>query len=218
MKLLNYITLAISCGIASSAMSWNYTVNNLTPYHLITSFVRIAGIFDNPVVLAPGATSTVSSWVGPIDYCYSGFHLLVQPTAWQSIPSILFNGSRAAITEGKMPNINALQQLKASIDKGAKIGAATGAAIGSRVGAVEGALTGGFLGFAAGNVTGAGVGAAIDSTIGSGIGLIGGLIAITKNEVAYKAPWISIPGDACWNKIITLYYDASSNQIIVSVE
>jgi hypothetical protein len=234
MKLLKLFTLALAAAAASSALGWNYTVHNNTPYHLITSFIRIAGLFDNPVVMTPNSTSNVRSWVGPIDYCYSGFHLLIQPLPGQQVPQVMFNGKAAAITAGKMPDVNAIKELSMNISDallgtgGAAAGGALGAGVGTTIGAAESlvfdALTAGAGTFfipifmAAGGAVGAEVGTVVGGAIGATALKLGQLKSITDNQVAYNAPWIPIPGDACWNKTITLYYNQSNNQIIVTVE
>lgn len=211
--------------ITSSAFGWTYTVHNSTPYHMIVSFIRIAGLFDNPVVMTPNSTSNVSSWVGPIDYCYSGFHLLLQPAPNQAVPQIVISGHPAAITAGKLPSVDALQQLQANVTKDAGIGALAGGILGGIAGGISGALIGsgagpegaGAIG-ALGTVLVGAVGAGVGSSIGSTIALIGSIKSITANEVAYTAPWVPIPGDACWSKTITLSYNKNSNQIVASIE
>jgi hypothetical protein len=235
MKLLKLVTLALTASITSSVLGWKH---NNTPYHMIVSFNRI-GLFDNPVTMTPNSSTTVSSWESIIDYCYAGAHLLIQPVAGQKVPQTIVNGKPAAITAGKMPNPNALQQLRTAIIAGAATGGSIGAAYGAITDATIDGATMGFVaglmatpagafiggaaglaaGTAAGTVTGGALGGAIGTVAGAVTGLIGGLISVTENEVAYNAPYVSItPLDACWNRTITLNYNVGSNQIIASVE
>jgi hypothetical protein len=232
MKLLKSLTLMLAATLVNSALGWNYTVHNNTPYHLITSFIRIAGLFDNPVVMTPNSTSNVRSWVGPIDYCYSGFHLLIQPLPGQQVPQVMFNGKAAAITAGKMPSPDALKQLFSNLGLGAEVGGIVGASLGAGIGAAAGggaflsadvATVGALTPLASvlmfgGAAEGSVIGGAVGTAIGALPSLVSNLKSITANEVTYTAPWIPIPGDACWNKTITLYYNASNNQIIVTIE
>jgi hypothetical protein len=229
MKLFKLLTLALAASIAGSALGWNYTVHNNTPYHMIVSFDRI-GLFDKPVTLTPQSSITVNSneKVGllPVDYCYAGAHLLLQPLPDQQIPQVMVDGKPAQITKGRMPSDDALQQLSKQIEEAAKkysatlgmIGGGVEAGIGITVGAFAGGGMGilGLWGLAAGAIEGSAAG----TIIGSAEGLIGGLVSISKNEVQYIAPYLPIAPkfDACWHRTITLNYDAAANQINTKVE
>jgi hypothetical protein len=115
MRILKTIGFLFTALIAGQADAWNYTVHNNTPYHMVVSFNRI-GLFDNPVTMTPNTSTTVSSvqtlHLLPIDYCYAGAHLLIQPTLEQKTPQVMLNGVPVAITPGKLPGPDALQELE----------------------------------------------------------------------------------------------------------
>jgi hypothetical protein len=161
MKLLKLFTLALAAAAASSALGWNYTVHNNTSYNLIAYFALIGAPVPQQVMLPANTSTNVISWVGPIDYCYSGFHLLSNGN--HQLPEIYFNGKPAVSSNFQLPRVE--------LPRGKKLT--------SQINQED---------------------------------------APQINFQTYTAPWIPIPGDACWNKTITLYYNHSSNQIDVSVE
>jgi hypothetical protein len=228
MKILNIVAVAISCSLGSIALGWNYTVHNNTPYHMIVSFERI-GLFDNPVTMTPNSSTTVDSFIGWIDYCYAGAHLLIQPATGQKVPQVLYNGRPLALSASKMPNAQALNTLAANMTSGGDIAGGIGATVGGFLGGLAGGAAlgaatvspiGGAVGFVAGAAAGATLTGASGDAIGTTIGLLGSLTTVSENEVTYTAPYLAItPGfDACWNRTITLNYNASNNQLTASIE
>jgi hypothetical protein len=181
MKQFTFLFFLLTCISAHELHSWNYTVQNNTPYYLLVAFNRI-GLTENPVVLSPHTSTAVDSWDSIIEYCYDGAHLLIQPLVGQQTPQVDAGLSQGSLTPSTFTAL--IATMKGDAQQAA----------------------GGFVGGSNWNLI-----------VGAPNAHIGGITSSSSSAVTYQAPYVSFPGDACWNKTLAINYDAASNTVSTSV-